>query len=518
MPLTGDRQFLTQWTSDGSPDDPNLVSADELVAFAVPSSIASTATSTVVSQAASGGLASAPISTADSKAVSAGLVGSVADSKSLSGSINTSVSDSKAISVSKNTSIADSKATSVGTQLFIPQVGSIPGFLAVASTAVLRTANSKMADVISVYDFGARGNGSTDDTTAIQNTIDAAAAAGAAVVLLPRQTVSSVYKISAPLTITSGIGLIGEHENVSIKGYGLSASQYVVDVGSASVTTLIDVRLENLTLLSNDSVPSLLRLRNASQCLVRNVLLRDGQHGIVLTGVRTFENVFDRVIYLSGLSGDGVRFDAFTGGGPTSFFNCSLGGLQALFVKSDSTASSIVLVNTNIEGCTDTSASITLNGTVNGFGMFGCRAESNAGNQICAFYPSVGNTVYGITIHGGSYTGSAETQAFLLGGNGGTVRGFSIMGVNATGFGGYLVNLNGDGQSGIVAGNQIGTTAAAINASRPGVLCINNENNSGAVGSAWRTATTTAVLATGAGHTVDDVISALQTIGFVKQS
>lgn len=99
MAITGSRQFLTQWSGDGSPDDPNLVSADEIAAYAVPSTSASAAVSIVTSQVASGGLGSVPISTADSKAVSSGLQGSVADSKALSGSINTSVADSKATSV-----------------------------------------------------------------------------------------------------------------------------------------------------------------------------------------------------------------------------------------------------------------------------------------------------------------------------------------------------------------------------------------------------------------------------------
>src|SRR5262245_30752330 len=155
MTVTGNNLFASLWRGPETVDDPNLISADELMAYAVPSTVASAATSTVVSQAASGGLASVPISTADSKAVSSGLRASIADSKALSQSLNTSVADSKSVSNSINISTADSKATSVATATVIPNVNGIPGFLQSGTGATLRTANSKMAERISVKDFGA---------------------------------------------------------------------------------------------------------------------------------------------------------------------------------------------------------------------------------------------------------------------------------------------------------------------------------------------------------------------------
>lgn len=142
-----------------SNDDPNLFTVSEFLTLAVPSTVASAATSSVVSAAASGALDSIPVSTADSKGVSAGARASVADSKTVSQSVNTSVADSKAVSVSGNTSIADSKATSIATAVIIPSVGTLPGFLQAGTGAVLRTANSKMAEVVSIADFGASAAG-----------------------------------------------------------------------------------------------------------------------------------------------------------------------------------------------------------------------------------------------------------------------------------------------------------------------------------------------------------------------
>jgi len=56
-----------------------------------------------------------------------------------------------------------------------------------------------------VRDFGAAGDGGTDDLAAIQSAIDAAAANGGGVILLP----AGVYALSAPLTLKSGVSLQG---------------------------------------------------------------------------------------------------------------------------------------------------------------------------------------------------------------------------------------------------------------------------------------------------------------------
>lgn len=59
---------------------------------------------------------------------------------------------------------------------------------------------------INVASYGATGNGTTDDTSALQNAINAAQTRGGGVVFLPAGT----YKISAPLTISnSGITIAG---------------------------------------------------------------------------------------------------------------------------------------------------------------------------------------------------------------------------------------------------------------------------------------------------------------------
>lgn len=74
-------------------------------------------------------------------------------------------------------------------------------FLQAGTGAVARSVRAKLREVVSVADFGATGDGSTDDTTAIQNAIDSLGTNGG-VVFFPR-TSAHTYIIS-PITIGDG--------------------------------------------------------------------------------------------------------------------------------------------------------------------------------------------------------------------------------------------------------------------------------------------------------------------------
>lgn len=91
------------------------------------------------------------------------------------------------------------------------------GFLQAGSGATARTVQGKLRDTVSVKDFGAVGDGVTDDTAAIQAAITAVLASGEnGEVLFPIGT----YLVSAPLQITNRIGASVGVINLKLKGFG----------------------------------------------------------------------------------------------------------------------------------------------------------------------------------------------------------------------------------------------------------------------------------------------------------
>lgn len=90
------------------------------------------------------------------------------------------------------------------------------GFLQEGTGAVPRTSQSKMRESLSVLDFGAAGDGSTDDTIAIQAAVDAAVAQKKSV-YFPRTSLGALgtYRISSPIMISGMTSLYGDGVNRS---------------------------------------------------------------------------------------------------------------------------------------------------------------------------------------------------------------------------------------------------------------------------------------------------------------
>lgn len=86
---------------------------------------------------------------------------------------------------------------------------SLVGFVQPSSGAVTRTAQSKLGEVVSVKDFGAVGDGTTDDTSAIQAAVNAAA--GGVLYFPPGR-----YLISSAINIVSRVHIYGVRNAVTI--------------------------------------------------------------------------------------------------------------------------------------------------------------------------------------------------------------------------------------------------------------------------------------------------------------
>ena len=79
-----------------------------------------------------------------------------------------------------------------------------------------------------VKDYGAVGNDTTDDTTAIQNAVAAASAAGGGVVFLPKGT----FKISGTIDLGLTVSMVGISRGASILHY--TGSSHAVSIGNAA--------------------------------------------------------------------------------------------------------------------------------------------------------------------------------------------------------------------------------------------------------------------------------------------
>ncbi len=114
-------------------------------------------------------------------------------------------------------SIDDSGNLVVAGNLTSSGTSSAVNWLQSGTGAVTRTMSSKLQDVVSAKDFGATGDGSTDDTTAIQAAINFVQShtnvgssvspyLGPQVLYIP----AGYYLVSAPLTITGAITIRGD--------------------------------------------------------------------------------------------------------------------------------------------------------------------------------------------------------------------------------------------------------------------------------------------------------------------
>jgi hypothetical protein len=84
--------------------------------------------------------------------------------------------------------------------------GSVGAMLPLAMASQPALAQGLPATFVTLYDFGAVGNGTTDDTAAVQAAVDAAASGTYQAIYVTK----GVYKLTSPIIIRRGISLIGE--------------------------------------------------------------------------------------------------------------------------------------------------------------------------------------------------------------------------------------------------------------------------------------------------------------------
>lgn len=132
-------------------------------------------------------------------------------------------------------------ATSALTTLAASNGSSLVGYVQTGTGAVATTVQARLRQSLSVKDFGATGDGTTDDTTAIQNALNAGTGRS---VYFPAGT----YRFSSTLLVKTKTTLIGEGMNKSIlkltSGFGAGTTAIRNDIITGTVDVYYDTDLE----------------------------------------------------------------------------------------------------------------------------------------------------------------------------------------------------------------------------------------------------------------------------------
>jgi hypothetical protein len=372
---------------------------------------------------------------------------------------------------------------------------------------------------VNVKDYGATGDGTTDDTAAIQAAI-VFCEDNLQPLYFPPNNVSQFYKITAPLVVSKPLVMRGAGSRlVTLFGVGLSAGQHMLDINGTAFGTYEQGYFGGFTLRPNAG--NCMRIKDVSISKFEDIGLYSATNGIVYTGTRCFTNVFERINVLSSISGSSFQFVSHTGGGQHDFYDCSFGGTTGMSIDQNTLVDSVNFYACNFEQCTTNSFFV--GGTVAGLGFYGCRTEGCDGVDF-QINPVPGKSVTGIVIDGCLFASSdaGGQPRITLGGAGGKVRGFNVnansVSHGANNFSSFLVNLNGDGESGTIANNYLDgllANCAPVNVLRTNVAVYNNEANNGkfSPGFTLQTSTWTPTDASGAGLTLTTAYSTYSRVG-----
>lgn len=215
------------------------------------------------------------------------------------------------------------------------QISYTPPFTASVATNV----GAKLSQYVSVKDFGATGNGTTDDTTFIQNALNS----GQKGIYFPK----GEYRITATLNVPRGVSLFGDgYEQVILNGYALANTDAIFYLtggdqfstidnlqfkGQASGSESIGIKVTNGYSVSYTNLRFLnlsygLLLDEAGACLVQNCTFSNCLYGAKCTGGSGYTFAFNNFNYGTDT---GIQVDV----SPTTTFPTGIIVSQCLFTS-----------------------------------------------------------------------------------------------------------------------------------------------------------------------------------------
>ena len=190
-------------------------------------------------------------------------------------------------------------------------VGAVASYTPEGLGAVVRTVQNKLRESVSVKDFGAVGDGVTDDTAAIQAAITYVSSVGGTV-WLPRGT----YKTTSAITITaSNVSFVGDGSGATIINNTGTGDGLVLGDGSAQV---IGSTVGGFTLQGSASSGRCVWGRIfTDSCTLTDIYTNSGSKGISLDSCYSLRVVNCRV---RSAVGNGIEANAITHN--TLFLGC----------------------------------------------------------------------------------------------------------------------------------------------------------------------------------------------------
>jgi hypothetical protein len=154
---------------------------------------------------------------------------------------------------------------------FLPKAGgTITGDLTVNGTVTSRG----VTDWFNVKKYGAVGNGSTDDTAAIQSAINACQAAGGGIVYFPAGTYLATPTANPALSVPSNVMLVGASRRATVirrNGNGVLIGMSGPSTDATGATHCRYSGIQNVTLSGNSQTGSVLQCYYADNLIFRDV-------------------------------------------------------------------------------------------------------------------------------------------------------------------------------------------------------------------------------------------------------
>ena len=313
-----------------------------------------------------------------------------------------------------------------------------------AAGAAVVSLHDKLGEVVSVKDFGAVGDGVTDDTAAIQAAITAVNAAGGGTVFVPHTADS--YILASRLYVSANVKLQGENKSF-LKCTNASSGGDIGISGS-------NVELNDLKIQIAGSQCVFLSASSVSNITVDNCWLYDTAH----TGIMFQANVTD-------VSNIRLKNNIISGGTYGILFNSSLTGSGAQITGNTMYDNKCIELNVTSGSWTDTIISgNTLdssgsNGSSDAFAIGiakGKRVVVSNNNIVDSYLEAIhieDDSQY-VVIEGNTINTTAVTKEGIL----------------------ILQVSGGTSANHIVEGNTIKCTGTA--SGNTGILCVNDANGS----------------------------------------